>query len=109
MRNRVGSQSATLVLWRLVDPLTLWDEPERPDFVRWDAATGRRNHPSGCVPNGIRTRVLALKGPRPGPLDDGDRRGGNQKKKTPPLNARTRWKGVMFLFTPPTPTPARGV
>jgi hypothetical protein len=24
------------------------------------------------VPNGIRTRVLALKGPRPGPLDDGD-------------------------------------
>ena len=26
----------------------------------------------GGVPNGIRTRVLALKGPRPGPLDDGD-------------------------------------
>src|SRR5688572_14625470 len=24
------------------------------------------------VPNGIRTRVSALKGPRPGPLDDGD-------------------------------------
>ena len=24
------------------------------------------------VPNGIRTRVLALKGPYPGPLDDGD-------------------------------------
>ncbi len=24
------------------------------------------------VPNGIRTRVLALKGPRPRPLDDGD-------------------------------------
>src|SRR5947208_17131205 len=24
------------------------------------------------VPNGSRTRVLALKGPRPGPLDDGD-------------------------------------
>ncbi len=28
----------------------------------------------GGVPNGIRTRVLALKGPRPGPLDDGDGR-----------------------------------
>jgi hypothetical protein len=28
----------------------------------------------GFVPNGIRTRVLALKGPRPGPLDDGDTR-----------------------------------
>src|SRR5262249_30957332 len=27
---------------------------------------------SGGVPNGIRTRVSALKGPRPGPLDDGD-------------------------------------
>ena len=26
------------------------------------------------VPSGIRTRVLALKGPRPGPLDDGDGR-----------------------------------
>jgi site-specific DNA recombinase len=26
----------------------------------------------GHVPSGIRTRVLALKGPRPGPLDDGD-------------------------------------
>ena len=26
------------------------------------------------VPDGIRTRVLALKGPRPGPLDDGDAR-----------------------------------
>src|SRR5204862_2423995 len=30
---------------------------------------------SGGVPNGIRTRVLALKGPRPGPLDDGDVQG----------------------------------
>ena len=27
----------------------------------------------GGVPTGIRTRVLALKGPRPRPLDDGDR------------------------------------
>ena len=25
----------------------------------------------GCAPTGIRTPVLALKGPRPGPLDDG--------------------------------------
>ena len=33
------------------------------------------------VPNGIRTRVLALKGPRPGPLDDGDLRG----KPTDPI------------------------
>ncbi len=31
----------------------------------------------GCVPNGIRTRVLALKGPRPRPLDDGDTRRAN--------------------------------
>ena len=28
--------------------------------------------PSYGVPDGIRTRVLALKGPRPRPLDDGD-------------------------------------
>ena len=34
-----------------------------------------RNRPKRFgVPNGIRTRVLALKGPRPRPLDDGDAR-----------------------------------
>jgi site-specific DNA recombinase len=34
-----------------------------------------KDRSTGCgVPNGIRTRVLALKGPRPGPLDDGDMR-----------------------------------
>src|SRR5690349_19096993 len=32
----------------------------------------RNRPPMHGVPNGIRTRVLALKGPRPGPLDDGD-------------------------------------
>ena len=31
--------------------------------------------PKAGVPTGIRTRVLALKGPRPRPLDDGDPRG----------------------------------
>jgi hypothetical protein len=35
-------------------------------------AYDRRSWKRGGVPNGIRTRVLALKGPRPGPLDDGD-------------------------------------
>src|SRR5262245_12808976 len=39
------------------------------EAVQWDSA---RN--SGHVPSGIRTRVLALKGPRPRPLDDGDAR-----------------------------------
>jgi hypothetical protein len=34
----------------------------------------RKTSVRGFVPNGIRTRVLALKGPRPGPLDDGDSR-----------------------------------
>src|SRR5438094_3254390 len=34
------------------------------------------------VPNGIRTRVLALKGPRPGPLDDGDAPDGTQNCTT---------------------------
>ena len=38
------------------------------------ASTNPRNSMfnAGGVPNGIRTRVLALKGPYPGPLDDGD-------------------------------------
>jgi hypothetical protein len=30
-------QIARLVLRRLVGPLTLWDESERPDFIRWEA------------------------------------------------------------------------
>ena len=37
----------------------------------------------GCgVPTGIRTRVLALKGPRPRPLDDGDALVGATKDTT---------------------------
>src|SRR6516162_8253113 len=40
--------------------------PDRP------LADERPNGVKEFVPNGIRTRVLALKGPRPGPLDDGD-------------------------------------
>ena len=36
------------------------------------AVYGRPRDKKVGVPNGIRTRVLALKGPRPGPLDDGD-------------------------------------
>ena len=57
--------------------------------VRWDAETtpalldGPR--PSCGVPNGIRTRVLALKGPRPGPLDDGDRKGYNGTREKAPI------------------------
>ena len=39
----------------------------------WRRATASRaGGPVGGVPTGIRTRVLALKGPRPRPLDDGD-------------------------------------
>jgi hypothetical protein len=33
-----------------------------------------------CAPKGIRTPVLALRGPRPGPLDDG----GNSAQILPP-------------------------
>ena len=28
---------ARIVLRKLVGPLTLWDESERPDFVKWEA------------------------------------------------------------------------
>jgi hypothetical protein len=38
---------------------------------------GLENSTLSGVPNGIRTRVLALKGPCPGPLDDGDTRRAN--------------------------------
>ncbi len=38
--------------------------------------TGTAVHvPVWCAPGGIRIRVLALKGPRPGPLDDGGLKG----------------------------------
>ena len=39
------------------------------------------------VPNGIRTRVLALKGLRPRPLDDGDGQGGLAREPR-------AWEGV---------------
>jgi hypothetical protein len=45
-------------------------EPPIPDS-RFQISDCRLNG----VPTGIRTRVLALKGPRPRPLDDGDPRG----------------------------------
>ena len=38
------------------------------------------SHKSVGVPDGIRTRVLALKGPRPRPLDDGDSEGERNTK-----------------------------
>jgi hypothetical protein len=42
------------------------------DAADGGVARGPSAHPSSGVPSGIRTRVLALKGPRPRPLDDGD-------------------------------------
>jgi hypothetical protein len=61
-------------LWpvhRCADVFPMLDDP-------WTASNGRGDCSRSAatvwsVPNGIRTRVLALKGPRPGPLDDGDR------------------------------------
>ncbi len=44
---------------------------ERPDPYR-DASGNCSREPKVGVPNGIRTRVTALKGPCPRPLDDGD-------------------------------------
>ena len=43
------------------------------------------------VPTGIRTRVLALKGPRPRPLDDGDARDGATKDTTVDRRQPTVW------------------
>ena len=65
----------------------------RPDAVRTPAGqnegwsvTGvlRTYTEKGGVPDGIRTRVSALKGPRPGPLDDGDTEAGSRAGTTAP-------------------------
>src|SRR6266404_1577789 len=49
---------------------------------------------SGGGPNGIRTRVSALRGPCPGPLDDGAAQcaasGWGRRTRTPVTGARTR-------------------
>lgn len=59
------------------------------------------------VPDGIRTRVLALKGPRPRPLDDGDARGGTQKFSTAiPADAVGR-RESRPVERPPAALPAR--
>src|SRR5258706_2874769 len=57
--------------------------PERP----LGTFTTERERGSWHVPSGIRTRVLALKGPRPGPLDDGDE--GRKPEILPPINHAT--------------------
>ena len=44
------------------------------------------------VPNGIRTRVLALKGLCPRPLDDGDGQGGLASE--PRASTARAWEGV---------------
>jgi hypothetical protein len=36
---RAEPQVARLVVRRLIEPITLWDESERPDFCRWEALT----------------------------------------------------------------------
>jgi hypothetical protein len=66
-------QQARLVLQHLLElPIRIMNEP-KPKLgdahASWRATRG--NTKSG-VPTGIRTRVSALKGPRPRPLDDGD-------------------------------------
>jgi hypothetical protein len=50
---------ARIVLRKLVGPLTLWDESERPDFVKWEATpttellAGLGPHPSDTSPTGF--------------------------------------------------------
>ena len=73
-------QLARLLLRRLVGPITLTDPSDTKAFVEWAASLtpalleGLAPCTSVGVPTGIRTRVSALKGPRPRPLDDGDSR-----------------------------------
>ena len=52
---------------RLLTGIVRTEDRRKPKVSRLTDPYGRYG-----VPNGIRTRVLALKGPRPGPLDDGD-------------------------------------
>ena len=51
--------------------------PEDTSMVTTGGCSKGVSRKRGGVPNGIRTRVLALKGPRPRPLDDGDERRAN--------------------------------
>ena len=77
---RTEPQMARVLLRRLIGPLTLTDPADHAAFDEWAATLapglleGLAPIQVGNVPSGIRTRVLALKGPRPGPLDDGDSR-----------------------------------
>ena len=59
---RAEPQIARLVLRQLVGPLTLWDESERPDFVKWEATPkvdildGLAPTLEGASPRGIEER-----------------------------------------------------
>ena len=81
-----GCSGATSQARPMIEALLAGRVIVTPRLVLAKLASVRRAHPahdprdysgdllfSGCgVPDGIRTRVLALKGPRPRPLDDGD-------------------------------------
>src|SRR5436305_2984468 len=64
---------------------------------------------AGCAPNGIRTRATALKGRRPGPLDDGGgpaiiahaQRGRLKPHPAPP----EAWKAYVMLGAASKPVP----
>jgi hypothetical protein len=73
---RQTRRAGLLILQHLVDlPIRIFNDPEAhvadANAPKRDAG---RDDPKGGVPTGIRTRVSALKGPRPRPLDDGDSR-----------------------------------
>ena len=56
---RADIQVARLVMRRLIGPITLWDESDRPDFCRWEAPTkteildGLLASPAGFVKSGV--------------------------------------------------------
>ena len=72
--NGAGKTTSLRMLLGLIRPTSgqsrLFGRDPMVDGVR--ALAGVAGLPTWYVPSGIRTRVLALKGPRPGPLDDGD-------------------------------------
>jgi site-specific DNA recombinase len=78
LRSQHVAQARLILQHVLTLPIRISNEP-KPRWMTSAHGNGLlvgliQSRQKSGVPNGIRTRVLALKGPRPGPLDDGDAR-----------------------------------
>ena len=64
---------------------------------------------ANCAPDEIRTRVLALRGPRPGPLDNGGEQGEHSTIRGSDGQTKARWLSTIAFHSISQLIPLRGM